>query len=112
MAEVDVHAADGAVPIRPDLVSLDGYHSPQVDVDVRLNTNESPLPPPDAWLAALQDELGRIHFNRYPDRQASVSTTRMCAPERTSLQASTAAWWDRSTLSRSNTPAITTAKSS
>ena len=71
MAEVDVHAADGAVPIRPDLVSLDGYHSPQVDVDVRLNTNESPLPPPDAWLAALQDELGHIQFNRYPDRQAS-----------------------------------------
>jgi histidinol-phosphate aminotransferase len=71
MAEVDVHAADGAVPIRPDLVRLDGYHSPQVDVDVRLNTNESPLPPPDAWLAALQDELGHIQFNRYPDRQAS-----------------------------------------
>jgi histidinol-phosphate aminotransferase len=71
MAELDVHAADSAVPIRPDLVSLDGYHSPQVDVDVRLNTNESPLPPPDAWLAALQVELGRIHFNRYPDRQAS-----------------------------------------
>jgi histidinol-phosphate aminotransferase len=60
-----------AVPIRPDLVSLDGYHSPQVDVEVRLNTNESPLPPPDAWLAALRDELGRIDFNRYPDRQAS-----------------------------------------
>ncbi|MDQ1401979.1 MAG: hypothetical protein QOG03_295, partial [Actinomycetota bacterium] len=25
-----------------------GYHSAQVDVDVRLNTNESPLPPPQA----------------------------------------------------------------
>ncbi|HEX4218989.1 MAG TPA: histidinol-phosphate transaminase [Acidimicrobiales bacterium] len=71
MAGLDVHPADSAVPIRPDLVSLDGYHSPQVDVDVRLNTNESPLPPPDAWLAALQEELGRIDFNRYPDRQAS-----------------------------------------
>jgi histidinol-phosphate aminotransferase len=60
-----------AVPIRPDLVSLDGYHSAQVDVEVRLNTNESPLPPPDAWLEALRNELGRIDFNRYPDRQAS-----------------------------------------
>jgi histidinol-phosphate aminotransferase len=60
-----------AVPIRPDLVSLDGYHSAQVDVEVRLNTNESPLPPPDAWLEALRNELGRIDFNRYPDRQAT-----------------------------------------
>ncbi|HEY2564781.1 MAG TPA: histidinol-phosphate transaminase [Acidimicrobiales bacterium] len=79
MAEVDVHAADSAVPIRPDLVSLDGYHSPQVDVEVRLNTNESPLPPPDAWLAALQDELARIQFNRYPDRQASELSAAVAA---------------------------------
>jgi histidinol-phosphate aminotransferase len=60
-----------AVPIRPDLVNLDGYHSAQVDVEVRLNTNESPLPPPDAWLEELRNELGRIDFNRYPDRQAT-----------------------------------------
>jgi histidinol-phosphate aminotransferase len=79
MAEVDVHAADRAVPIRPDLVSLDGYHSPQVDVEVRLNTNESPLPPPDAWLVALQDELARIQFNRYPDRQASELSAALAA---------------------------------
>jgi histidinol-phosphate aminotransferase len=70
-ADPTTPTAARAVPIRPDLVSLDGYHSPQVDVEVRLNTNESPLPPPDAWLAALQDELGRIDFNRYPDRQAT-----------------------------------------
>ena len=36
----------GPVPLRPDLTELSGYHSPQVDVEVRLNTNESPLPPP------------------------------------------------------------------
>ena len=59
-----------AVPLRPDLVGLTGYHSPQVDVEVRLNTNESPLPPPDAWLEELRAELGRIDFNRYPDREA------------------------------------------
>ena len=39
---------------RDDLRALEGYHSPQVDVDVRLNTNESPYPPPaefvDRWL--------------------------------------------------------------
>ncbi len=54
--------------MRPDLTALSGYHSPQVEVEVRLNTNESPLPPPAQWLDELRDELGRIDFNRYPDR--------------------------------------------
>jgi histidinol-phosphate aminotransferase len=40
-------------------------------VPVRLNTNESPLPPPEEWLAALEGELGQIVFNRYPDRDAT-----------------------------------------
>jgi histidinol-phosphate aminotransferase len=57
-------------PVRPDLVALTGYHSAQVEVDVRLNTNESPLPPPPGWLEAFRSGLGAIDFNRYPDRQA------------------------------------------
>jgi len=61
----------GPVPHRADLSQLSGYHSPQVDVEVRLNTNESPLPPPPEWLDELRDELGRIEFNRYPDRDAT-----------------------------------------
>ncbi len=56
--------------IRDDLSLMAGYHSPQVDASVRLNTNESPYPPPAAWSAMLADEVGRISFNRYPDRQA------------------------------------------
>jgi histidinol-phosphate aminotransferase len=56
---------------RDDLRALDGYHSPQVDVDVRLNTNESPYAPPPAfverWLGALHD----VEWNRYPDRAAT-----------------------------------------
>ncbi len=56
--------------IRGDLVEMKGYHSPQVDVAVRLNTNESPFPPPATWLSELEEELSRIHFNRYPDRKA------------------------------------------
>jgi histidinol-phosphate aminotransferase len=55
---------------RSDLRALEGYHSPQLDVAVRLNTNESPYAPPqafvDAWLAAL----GAVPLNRYPDRTA------------------------------------------
>ena len=63
---------DRPVPVRPDLQALDGYHSPQVSVEVRLNTNESPLPPPEAWLEALRRELADVEFNRYPDREATA----------------------------------------
>lgn len=56
---------------RPDLGLREGYHSPQVDVAVRLNTNESPLPPPPEWTERLVEELRRIDFNRYPDRAAT-----------------------------------------
>ena len=56
--------------VRDDLGALEGYHSPQVDVDVRLNTNESPEPPPDAWRDALAAELSRVDWHRYPDRSA------------------------------------------
>ncbi|MGH9165186.1 MAG: aminotransferase class I/II-fold pyridoxal phosphate-dependent enzyme, partial [Acidimicrobiales bacterium] len=47
-----------------------GYHSPQVDVAVRLNTNESPYPPPAAFAAALAAEVAAVDFHRYPDRRA------------------------------------------
>jgi histidinol-phosphate aminotransferase len=57
-------------PIREDLADLEGYHSPQVVVDVRLNTNESPYPPPDGWREAFLEELAGVPFRRYPDRQA------------------------------------------
>ena len=56
--------------VRDDLVALTGYHPPQVDVSVRLNTNESPFPPPEGWLREFQAELADVDFNRYPDRHA------------------------------------------
>ncbi|HET9078630.1 MAG TPA: histidinol-phosphate transaminase [Acidimicrobiales bacterium] len=56
---------------RPDLGLREGYHSPQVDVAVRLNTNESPLPPPPEWTERLVEEVRRISWNRYPDRAAT-----------------------------------------
>jgi histidinol-phosphate aminotransferase len=58
------------VPVRDDLRALEGYHSPQVDVAVRLNTNESPVEPPAAWREAFADELSRVEWHRYPDRSA------------------------------------------
>jgi histidinol-phosphate aminotransferase len=58
-------------PVRPDLQLAEGYHSPQVDADVRLNTNESPFAPPDAWREELLDALEDVSFHRYPDRPAT-----------------------------------------
>jgi histidinol-phosphate aminotransferase len=59
------------IPIRDDLKALEGYHSPQVSVRVRLNTNESPTPPPTAWRDAFAAELSRVEWHRYPDRAAT-----------------------------------------
>lgn len=58
------------VPVRADLSSMEGYHSPQVDVDVRLNTNEAPVGPPDAFVAEFCAAIAEIQWNRYPDRSA------------------------------------------
>ena len=55
---------------RDDVTLMAGYHSPQVDVKYKLNTNESPLPPPAAFSERLADELRRIVWHRYPDRAA------------------------------------------
>jgi histidinol-phosphate aminotransferase len=55
-------------PLRHDLGSVAGYHSAQVEVDVRLNTNESPLPPPQGFVAALAEAVADVPFHRYPDR--------------------------------------------
>lgn len=57
-------------PIRADLAAMTGYHSPQVDVDVRLNTNESPWPPPREFAAAVADAALGLDWHRYPDRRA------------------------------------------
>jgi histidinol-phosphate aminotransferase len=59
-------------PVRPDLRLSEGYHSPQVDAEVRLNTNESPFEPPEAWRAELLDALRDVSFHRYPDRPATA----------------------------------------
>jgi histidinol-phosphate aminotransferase len=59
------------VAVRNDLHALEGYHSPQVSVSVRLNTNEAPEAPPAGFRDALAAELSRIDWNRYPDRAAT-----------------------------------------
>ena len=58
------------VPERDDLQALEGYHSAQVDVEVRLNTNESPYPPPASWRDEVAAAVAGIAWERYPDRRA------------------------------------------
>lgn len=62
------------LPIRDDLVGVESYGAPQLDVAARLNVNENPfrLPP------ELAEAIGRavadvaVDLNRYPDRDATA----------------------------------------
>ena len=60
------------LPIRDDLRGTSPYGAPQLDVAVRLNTNENPYPPPPELVAdvtaAVAEVAGELH--RYPDRDA------------------------------------------
>jgi histidinol-phosphate aminotransferase len=64
---------------RDDVALMDGYHSPQVTVDVRLNTNEAPEPPPAAFTEALVARLAAVEWHRYPDRGATALRAKLAA---------------------------------
>jgi histidinol-phosphate aminotransferase len=64
--------SDRPVEIREDLQALPPYRAPQVDAPVRLNTNESPWPPPEGMMKDLAERVSRLALNRYPDREARV----------------------------------------
>ncbi len=70
-------AAPGVVRPRDDIALMAGYHSPQLDVAVRLNTNESPLPPPAAFTDAVAAATRSVVWNRYPDRRADELRSRI-----------------------------------
>src|SRR5690349_4098205 len=59
-------------PVRADLNDLTPYGAPQIDVPVRLNTNENPYPPSPALVRAIADAVAEAaaSLNRYPDRDA------------------------------------------
>lgn len=59
-------------PIRADLVGIESYGAPQLDVPARLNVNENPFPLPDELAAAIGEAVrhAAIGLNRYPDRDA------------------------------------------
>jgi histidinol-phosphate aminotransferase len=71
--EVPAHGRPAAgPPIRPDLAGRTPYGAPQLDVPVRLNTNENPFPPPPALVQAITEAVADAagSLNRYPDRDA------------------------------------------
>jgi histidinol-phosphate aminotransferase len=60
------------LPVRNDLKDLHPYGAPQIDVPVRLNTNENPYPPTPLLTQAIGDAVAHTAatLNRYPDRDA------------------------------------------
>jgi histidinol-phosphate aminotransferase len=58
--------------VREDLRQLHAYGAPQLNVPVRLNTNENPYAPSERLRKAITDAVAGIAgtLNRYPDRDA------------------------------------------
>jgi histidinol-phosphate aminotransferase len=66
-----------ALPLRPDLGGLKPYGAPQLDVAVRLNTNENPYPPSPELVREIGAAAAEAaaSLNRYPDRDAVALRT-------------------------------------
>ena len=60
------------LPLRDDLRGRTPYGAPQLDVAVRLNTNENPYPPPPELVADVTAAVAEVaaDLHRYPDRDA------------------------------------------
>ncbi|NIJ13443.1 histidinol-phosphate aminotransferase [Saccharomonospora amisosensis] len=60
------------LPLRDDLRGRSPYGAPQLDVPVRLNTNENPYPPPAELVADVTEAVREVAstLHRYPDRDA------------------------------------------
>jgi histidinol-phosphate aminotransferase len=64
---------------RKGLRDVEPYDSPQIDVPVRLNTNECPYPLPETFRDELADAIRRETLNRYPDTDALELRTHLAA---------------------------------
>ena len=85
------------LPLRADLRGLSPYGAPQIDVPVRLNTNENPHPPPPELVEDLAVAVRRAAttLNRYPDREAEGLREDLAAylHRRTGVELSTRQVW-------------------
>ncbi len=55
---------------RPGLRDVEPYQAPQLEVAVRLNTNECPYSLPEGFRDELAASVREVTLNRYPDREA------------------------------------------
>lgn len=69
------------LPIRDELRGQTPYGAPQLDVPVRLNTNENPYPLPEALVRRIGERVTEAarQLNRYPDRDAVELRTELAA---------------------------------
>jgi histidinol-phosphate aminotransferase len=69
------------LPLRADLRGKSPYGAPQLDVPVRLNTNENPHPPTQALIDDVTDSVRAVagELHRYPDRDAVALRTDLAA---------------------------------
>jgi histidinol-phosphate aminotransferase len=69
------------LPIRDELRGKSPYGAPQLDVPIRLNTNENPYPVPDALVRRIAERVSDAArtLNRYPDRDAVGLRTQLAA---------------------------------
>jgi histidinol-phosphate aminotransferase len=69
------------LPIRDELRGKSPYGAPQLDVPVRLNTNENPYPLPDPLIERIAERVREAarELNRYPDRDAIELRTELAA---------------------------------
>jgi histidinol-phosphate aminotransferase len=69
------------LPLRDDLRGRSPYGAPQLDVPVRLNTNENPYPPPPELVADVTAAAHAVaaELHRYPDRNAVGLRTDLAA---------------------------------
>ncbi|BDM67960.1 histidinol-phosphate aminotransferase [Streptomyces nigrescens] len=60
------------LPVRDELRGKSPYGAPQLDVPVRLNTNENPYPLPEPLVERIAERVREAarDLNRYPDRDA------------------------------------------
>ena len=69
------------LPLRRDLRGKSPYGAPQLEVPVRLNTNENPHPPSKALVDDVVASVreAAVDLNRYPDRDAVALRTDLAA---------------------------------
>ena len=69
------------LPLRDDLRGKSPYGAPQLDVPVRLNTNENPHPPTEALVNDVAASVRAVarDLHRYPDRDAVALRTDLAA---------------------------------